>query len=510
MEWIQNKSIAHYATYDVRRVTSPVLPAFINLQAYFFWKGSDSVFNLLQYLSYVTNSVLIYNICKKMELEKKFCYLGVILFLSMPIAYGEALSTQVDQFSALWLLIFVYLLIDFLRKDFQIKRNKKTVFDVVLLSCCIAYGYLAKPSIMFEILFFSCWLLIVCVQRKDNIKDLVLLGMMALGIVTVIISPEVIRNIVTFGSISDPIAGKRQLIGTLHPTYVIVDGLMNYVMNLPNNFIHWEDIIEHGVYWIAYIFNVNINSPLIAEDGVTFYLHDAGQYNHDMAVNPVIVMGGTFAFISFLVKRIKKETMDRSWYYVACSFISFLFFCCVVRWEPYVTRYMLSYLALLCPAVAIWISKIRKKEWKNAVNSILVFISICELFNLSEYHLNICLDQNAQAEKMVGYFTVNSSGADNYLKLEKELQKVDNCSIGIYASMASTYEYPIWTMINTNVHMESILTDNKTIKYENRDFIPEYIIVINKNADDIANYKMQRYYCYKYIDHDFTIWKLEK
>ena len=65
-------------------------------------------------------------------------------------------------------------------------------------------------------------------------------------------------------------------------------------------------------------------------------------------------------------------------------------------------------------------------------------------------------------------------------------------------------------MINTNVHMESILTDNKTIKYENRDFIPEYIIVINKNADDIANYKMQRYYCYKYIDHDFTIWKLEK
>ncbi len=32
--------------------------------------------------------------------------------------------------------------------------------------------------------------------------------------------------------------------------------------------------------------------------------------------------------------------------------VIFIIFCCLVRWEPYVSRYMISYLALLCPMIA--------------------------------------------------------------------------------------------------------------------------------------------------------------
>lgn len=510
MEWIQNKSVAHYATYDVRRVTSPVLPAFINLQAYLFGSSNDSIFNLLQYSSYITNAVLIYYVCKKLALEKKYCFMGMLLFVSMPIAFGEALSTQVDQFSTMWLLMFVYLLLDLLKETYRLRCNKNTISDVILLSCCIAYGYLAKPSVMFGMVFFAVWLLIICIKKKESIKEVLTLILIALIVIIIIISPEVIRNIQTFGSISDPIAGKRQLIGTGNPLYVLVNGLMNFTMNLPNKYIDWKDILEHGVYWIAYILKVDITSPLIAEDGVAFYLHKAGRYNHDTAINPVVVIAAAAAFIWFLYKIFKKEKLKIQEYYILFASVSFLFFCCIVRWEPFVTRYMLSYLALLCPAVVIWLFKMKKRVYADAIYGILVFISVCELLNLSVYHYNICKDGNSMEERTAGYFTVNNSAADNYVELKKELEELECDSIGLYLSMAATYEYPIWTMIDENVHMESILTENATTRYENTDFVPEYIIVINKNAEDIVNYKQKYYVCYKEIDTDFAIWKLEK
>lgn len=509
-EWVQNKSIAHYATYDVRRVTSPVLPAFINLQIYLFHRDNDSVFNLLQYTSFVTNAVLVYQISKKMKVKKEYCWLSMLLFISMPIAFGEALSTQVDHFSTLWLLMFVYLLLDVLRDDYQLKWNKKVILDVILLSSCIAYGYLAKPSVMFGMVFFAVWLLGVSIRRKDPIKDIILLIFISVLIIGVIIAPEVIRNIITFGSISDPIAGKRQLIGTINPLYVLVNGLMNYTMNLPNIFLDWRGFLEHCVYWIAYILKVDIRSPLIAEDGVAFYLHEAGRYNHDTAINPTVVIVSTIVLIGVIWKLIKREKLKFQDTYIIVSVGAFLFFCCVVKWEPFVTRYMLSYLALLCPVAGIWLSEMKKQKYSSALLGILIFISIYELIGLFSYHYSISRDQNKYEERTMGYFTVNGANGNNYVTLKRELEKIECSNIGLYLSMAATYEYPIWTMIDEDVHMESILVDNATARYENQEFIPEYIIVINKDGNDIRNYKMQEYTCYKEIDTNFSIWELEK
>lgn len=509
-EWVQNKSIAHYATYDVRRVTSPVLPAFINLQIYLFHRNNDSVFNLLQYTSFVTNAILIYQISKKMKVKREYCWLSMLLFISMPIAFGEALSTQVDHFSTLWLLMFVYLLLDVLRDDYQLKCDKKVILDVILLSSCIAYGYLAKPSVMFGMVFFAVWLLGVSIRRKDPIKDIILLIFISVLIIGVIIAPEIIRNIITFGSISDPIAGKRQLIGTINLLYVLVNGLMNYTMNLPNIFLDWRGFLEHCVYWIAYILKVDIRSPLIAEDGVAFYLHEAGRYNHDTAINPTVVIVSTIVLIGVIWKLIKREKLKFQYTYIIVSVGAFLFFCCVVKWEPFVTRYMLSYLALLCPVAGIWLSEMKKQKYSSAILGILIFISTYELIGLFSYHYSISRDQNKYEERTMGYFTVNGVNGNNYVKLKEELEKIECSNIGLYLSMAATYEYPIWTMVDEDVRMESILVDNATARYENQEFIPEYIIVINKDANDIRNYKMQEYTCYKEIDTNFSIWELEK
>ena len=61
------------------------------------------------------------------------------------------------------------------------------------------------------------------------------------------------------------------------------------------------------MYWVAYILGVEINHPSIAEDGKNFYLHEPGTYNHDTAINPIVVIAATIVLMWLLIRRIKKE-----------------------------------------------------------------------------------------------------------------------------------------------------------------------------------------------------------
>ena len=259
VQWIQNKSVAHYATGDIRQVTSPVLAELMNLQVYIFTDGQDYFLNLLQTCSYLTNAILIYFIAEKLEAKKSYRYLGTLIFMSMPIAFGEALTTQVDHFSTLWLLLFVYYLLDLMKPDVSLVWDKRNLRKVVLLSSCIGFGFLAKPSVLIGMFLFSIWLLYIVVRRKDSFREVIKLILVAASIIIVIVLPEIGRNLSTFGAVSAPVAGARQIIGTVHPLYVFVNGIKNLGMNLPNVYFPWGEIIEYGIYWISYILGVDIN-----------------------------------------------------------------------------------------------------------------------------------------------------------------------------------------------------------------------------------------------------------
>ena len=155
--------------------------------------------------------------------------------------------------------------------------------------------------------------------------------------------PELLRNISSFGSISLSIAGQRQLVGTIKPAYILINGLKNYAFNIPTIYIprsrHWMEAI---VYRTAGILNVVIDDPCISEDGRVFFLHEARTYGHDTAVNDVIA----WCFILCLiwgVYRFRKQKNEAGKFYAVAAAVLFILFCCIVRWEPFVSRYMISY-----------------------------------------------------------------------------------------------------------------------------------------------------------------------
>lgn len=500
--WTQNKSVAHYASNDIRQITSPVLAEFVNLQVYILNDKNDLFLNLLQSTSYVTNTILIFFLTRKLKVEKRYCYLSSLVFISMPIAFGEALTTQVDHFSTLWLLLFVYFLLDLLDETFRFEMSGKVIEYVLLLGACIGLGYLTKPSIMFAIVGFAVWLLCVTIKRKDKFIVVLELILIAGAEVVFIVIPEIGRNLISFHAISAPIAGARQLVGTLNPLYVMMNGLKNLAMNLPNMYFNeLAKIGEYVIHWIAYKLQIELDHHSISEGGREFFLHAPQTYNHDTAVNPIVFILTLIVIIWLIKKLVCREEKTQLDIFSTIAIVVFVVFCMALRWEPYVTRYMLSYLALLCPVVGGQLSCMKSKDvhMGRLIAPIAVFVCVIELVGLVKYHGNICLEHiNAESRKEA-YFTTRKSDKASYMKLDEIFAKESWENIGVYLE-TDTYEYPIWKQCGGDVRIEAINVMNDTGRYADTGFVPEAIITINRNPEDIVNYLGERYVPYLKID----------
>ncbi len=507
--WAQNKSVAHYATGNSRQISSPVLAAFVNVNVYILTKSGGSVLNLLQCVSYLSNGMLVYSIAKKLQLSSKSCVLSAVLFYSMPIAFAEALTTQVDNFSAFWLLSFVYLILDFTKKNQKIRFDRETMERVTILSLCVAFGYLSKPSVGFGMSCFAGWLFIMVLVRKDNWQ--VFLYALGAGILLVIILlPELSRNFQTFHAFASQETGARQLIGSLHPRHILVNLSKNLAFNLPCVWLYQSSqYIYSVVNKIAAWLRIDINNPVISEDGREFSVHQPQTYDCDMAVNPVIVWAiliGTIIFVISLKNYIKNKGNSQKIGYFIVSTGSFFLFCAVLRWEPFVSRYMISYLALLCPAIGIVLDMAQERMPQVTVRGvyvILYFLCMTEILGLFLNYRDIVKDYRGDK----GYFVVRNGIYNDYEEITEYINTLDIKSLGLYIG-SDSYEYPLIQMLSGHPRIEHVNVGNETAIYADDSFIPEMVITYEKDEIDSMSVNGQEYVMAKEVENG-KVWKLK-
>lgn len=484
--WTQNRSVEHYATNSIRQIASPVLAEFVNLHVYILSRGHDLFFNLLQGVSYLTCAVLVGAIAGKLSCDRCFRFLAVLLYMSMPIAYAEALTTQVDNFAAIWLLFFVYRLLDYTDETKPMQFDKATVSRVCTLGLCVAWGYLAKPSVCVGMVVFALWLLIVCIKRRDRVWDLARLFLCALPCVALPMVPEILRNFKTFGAYASPSAGAAQLVGTMQPSYLFVNLLKNLSFNMPMPLVKDGDIIFAKIaVKAASLLQVELDAVSISENGREYGLHEAGNYGYDTAVNPIVlwlflfcVMWAILRAVLRLVLRIEKsKRQDKCRGYFLAAAFSFLIFCTVLRWEPFVSRYMISYLALLCPLITSQMQYgtegDKRKPFRWGMIGAVSFLCVMEVINLSRYHYDIWRDR--ARTRPYSYFAARWDELAVYAPLVDAIKSQGYESVGLYLRKADDFEYPLWEMLD-GCRLEHILVKNESEIYADADFIPDCII----------------------------------
>lgn len=484
--WAQNRSVAHYATNSVRQVCSPVLAEFVNLHVYILCRGHDWFFNLLQGMSYITCAVMVGAIADRLSCNRVFRFLAVLLFMSMPIAYAEALSTQVDMFAAVWMLFFVYRLLDYGDAKKAMRFDRLTVCRVGTMGLCVSWGYLTKPSVCVGMVVFALWLLIVCIRRRDKVRELAAVFASALPCVALPMVPEILRNFKTFGSYASPAAGANQLVGTLQPTYLIVNMIKNLSFNLPTVFVkNGHEIFAVMARKAAEILRVELDAFSISEKGRPYALHEAGTYACDTAVNPTVLWLAIFCILWAALGLGKKRWEGCCRGYFVAAALSFAAFCMVLRWEPFVSRYMTSYLTIFCPMIAAGIqmgtSGKRGKPFRWGIVGIVSLLCVLGSVSLTWYHYDNWA--NHARLRPYGYFASRYDEMAVYFPLTDEIKSRGYDEVGLYLQKADDFEYPFWEILD-GCRLEHVLVNNDTAVYADESFVPDCIIWFGSQPEE--------------------------
>lgn len=524
--WEQNQSIAHFATTVKRAVSSPVLMEVLNLQVDLLGFGTDSRLNLLQCLSYLLSILLVYSTAREIGIGVRGAAFAASIFLCAPIAVAESMTTQNDLFCTVFLLIFVYEAVRVLNNPSMLTGDDSAGrlcagLRLLILGGAAGLGYLAKPSIMIGIAVFAAALVVRCCRSSEAKKNVLLWAVCVPGIAFLIIAPEIARNLVTYGALSDPWQGKGQLIHTPDPRLWLVSFLKNLFFNLPS--VWWKNasgLMDKIVYFTAYHLGVNADDPAISEFGVAYRLTEPPDYGCDSAISPVPVAAMLTIPVLFLARKIliwaagfraetageperkiihsgekpdcsgrgSSEQAAAARIYAACAFLSFILILTFARWEIWVGRYFTAYLALMAPVIALSFRNFggafrNGRVLTGFLAGMFAFMSAVEFYGAQEANRSL-LQELAGKDRADGYYYYNSSGYGNeYLPLSQWDGWDEVNSVGLCTG-EDTYVYPMLCFLREKrIHAEFVNAAGGTDRYEDRTYHPDVVIYIGPYSE---------------------------
>lgn len=493
VNWEQGQSVLPYATHIERQIASPVLGAYIHLLIYIFGGSRhEGMLNLLQCISCISNAVFLFGIARRLGVEKRWACLTPMIYICTPIVLAEATTTQVDNFATFWLLAFIYLLLPLVDSKYPLEWNVMTGKKIIQAALCVGIGYLAKPSICIAMLLFLVWLLLSCLNRKTKLMVMVRYVFLAISVLIFAIAPSAAINFTSFGKLSHPAVGQRQLIGTFRPNFVAVNFLKNFMFNFASSEIEMTRVvIERVLYYIANLFGLDLNDPVISEDGMVFGFPDFPARNCDSAINMFLVVTTLFMAVWFICRNKKQSVLMKGFSIYALG--SFIVFCSVLRWERYINRYMIAYFALLSVFIVIQIFDMVQvlKGTRGYLLSYFVMVVVVA-GSLINYCLEIrYLQMVSPFSKERGYFAYNGEIKEAYSEMTEAIRQSESRKLGLKIG-GNTYEYPIWSMLGEDYEIRHIMVENSTGKFEKRDFTPDCIL-FEKFRESCIQYQNEIY-----------------
>ena len=376
---------------------------------------------------------------------------AMLLFYSMPIAFMEAFTTQVDVFSCLVFLLFLYFIIGFWNQSLVILKLNEYRIKLLCIAILTGIGYISKPSICVSMAILYLGIFIQMIRNKENFIRIIKVIFFCAAVTLIIVFLEFYRNVLTFGSLSPESVGHRQLVETAHPLYILLNFIKNFMMNMINKLTANNRIyLENLLYWIAALFNINADDTAISENGRAFDLdvNNPLAPDCDTAINPLIFYSFIISSIILVTAYRKKRKIPPkiSRYFIETT-LSVIALFIILRWENYVTRYEISYLAMMCPLIAIVIEKVvNKKEYKIFAIGIISFLAISDIVLLFETQIQLL--PKALENREGAYFLEYSNAYPPREEMIRIIKDKEYKNVG-FIKESNGIEYTIWAMLRT-------------------------------------------------------------
>lgn len=478
-QWVQNGTVSYYASHVMRQNASTVLAAYISTYFYILYGYHPGAMSLTQYFGYVVTLYFIIALCRHFKVTCFYKKCATILWITLPIAFAEAITQQNDLVAAALAMSFVTYIYKISEGEC---KNKKV--NIIVLAAYMGYAFITKPNVCLLMCMFLLVYLSICINNKYRIDEVLLQIIVALIIIVVISIPQMHENYLLQGSFFSSMVGQKQLIGTMVPSYVFVNWLKNILYNFGFNWGSFSNlgIIQTIVRMVSTVINVEMNHPAIAENGIDFIFPTIPNYSSDAALQNTLM---TVMLITVVLMILKRKIIDSERKaFAILSIASFVLFCVILRWETSITRYMTAFFAIMIVGSSIVFDDIHSKgmfpklveKTLIVVIALMVLIDItCEIAQLYKFHPVFPVKSS---------LTLYSDRYEEYLDVAKIInEKAD--SVGIIEGETSV-EYPFWLMIEDGIIINHVNVENVSAVYEDRDYHPDIIISdINLELDQV-------------------------
>ncbi len=463
--WIDHGNVNYYLTSIDRQLYSPVLSEY-NMLYLFLLSGGDRWLNLYQYVNMLITAYYFYKVARMIGTDRKFSIFGVFLFLSMPLTISQSITTQNDLSAAMWYVLFLYYLLWFIKAEklsFAKETRGELIENLICIGATVGFAFLMKVSVCASMIFFIPWLVVICIRRKDKIKDLLLCAAGAGGVLVFTISETLIRTYMACGSfIADTTSGDI-MVATKNVSYIIVNILKNYSLLITQHLWTW---INGFVYRIAIsvgaLLHVEVNNVAIAFHGFDFitYLNTGDDmYSHDRTSSAFAayfaLLAGVLlmiALVILLVKRIRNkkaqsEQMQISYGFIISAWLGFGFIMALLRWQPWGSRLMYPALAITVIAgvhiLGAFCAKLKRKELVIIPLAILSFVLCLEPLAYNMQQAKSYLADGCEGRTK--FYFENNKRHSSYKQLLEQVKELKAEDVAVVIS-GDGYDYPLWKM----------------------------------------------------------------
>jgi hypothetical protein len=470
--WAQNKSIAYYPTHILRQATYPPWAEWALLQLRIL-SGGDHFYGLLQWLAMVVSTVGVSLIARWLGAGMTGQCLAGLLSACLPMGILQAASTQNDYVLTMWLVVFVYFLLNFIRGA----KNP----SLLLASLSLGLAFLTKG---YAYLYCAPFLVLYLLTgpSKSWLHRMKML-LVLIGIALMINAGYFYRNEQAFGHL---IWAQEQLVAaSLSVNVWLANILRNTALHLGTIYAPYNEWLTGRLQDFAYLLHIDLN-PTQGSWSTEKFVVPGFIFNEDYAGNLASVLLFIFTLICAGIK-FGQGRGGLQWTYAGAVGSMFLLLCLVMRFQVFNSRFHLAVFVLGAAWTAFVLEKIFSSKWLLGLG-LLVLVFAVPWFLYNETRPLFLVLRTPAHMRIAEYFRKDPSWIQPMAGLSGPLNALGCGDIGLITGEDSK-EYLLWATMRwfklslSRIEHVDVSNQSRHLDYPLGTFNPCAIVLLNAKRD---------------------------
>ena len=477
--WIQQGNINHFITPDTRELIMPVNMEFLYTWVLIFTKKAQGI-ALFSYISYLGAIYTIYNLLKEIGICIRRRLWAIFTFSSLALVSIMAYTPCADLFIGTLLLSGIYLFVIYL------KQNDKVALYFSTLCCALAFGTKTTAIIAFLGVAILFAVLKYKHKKEDFIKTaLTYIGFLALNFL-IFSSYNYILNFLQFGN----------FISCPEQFYInkFQGGIKGYICTLIKYSFALFDCsgINNLEFYNTFITNFQTKVLALLGETPSSYMSEHFpknfQFNEEMtALTSGLGAIGLLCFApALIVSLVQKNNKKLILFILGLSFIlNVLIFARVMVYTSYNLRYLLTFVVIASPLLALTYIKSNKNIFKLILFLLLFNYLVLNAYSKPYQYFIQYYNENFNKDS----YEIAQQAKRDELKIFDFFMNKEKTKIALIACSKSADLYSIEKLKLHNYEIDKILAEDINTYDLNK---YEYIItnsyeIISTNIKDLNN-----------------------